>query len=97
MQDIQTRLRLLKRPSLLVSAARFGLDDYRRDTHLPRILDLPSAPRSAAALVALLSVEAEMNAWRKENAGHYRPAHHVEVLIAIMGEAQLLLATTPSA
>ena len=94
MLDIETRLATLKRPSLLARAAQFGVDDYRREVHLPRLLEVATLPRPAAALMALFSKEAEMEAWRKENAGLYRPARHVELLIAIMGEAQVMRATT---
>lgn len=93
MLDLETRLKTLRRPSLLARAARFGLDDYRREVHLPRLLDTPAAPRPGAALMALFSLEAQMEQWRKENAGLYRPARHVDLLIAIMGEAQMFRAT----
>ena len=93
MLDLDTRLKKLKRPALLARAARFGVDDYRRETMLPRLLGCQAVPRPAAALMALLSQEAEIEACRKENAGHYRPAHHVDLLIAIMAEAQVWRAT----
>ena len=93
MLDIETRLSSLKRPSLLARAARFGVDEYRRDLHLPRLLDGAIPRKPAAALMALFSKEAEIEAWRKESAGHYRPAHHVEILIAIMGEARVFRET----
>lgn len=38
MLDIQTRVAKLRRPELLIKAARFGLDDYVRNTHLKQIL-----------------------------------------------------------
>ena len=37
MLDIQSRLARLQRPKILINAARFGLDDYTRGTHLSRI------------------------------------------------------------
>ena len=94
MLDIETRLSQLKRPTLLARAARFGVDDYRREQHLPPLLEVEVPPRPAAALMDLFSREGEMEVWRKENAGHYRPAHHVSLLIAIMGEARVWRATT---
>lgn len=93
MLDLQTRIATLKRPALLARAARFGVDEYRREVHLRRILGTEHLPRHAAALVQLLDREAEHNAMRKGHDGHYRPARHVEILIAIMGEAQLMRAT----
>ena len=55
MIDLNTRLATLTRPRLLVNAARFGVDDYRREAHLPRLLETENLPRPAAALMALLS------------------------------------------
>ena len=96
MLDIQTRLATLKRPSLLTRAAQFGVDDYRREVHLRGLLNTDTMPRPAAAIMALLDCEAQMEAWRKEGSGHYRPARHVEVLIAILGETRLMRATAPT-
>lgn len=96
MLDIESRLKRLRRPALLARAARFGLDDYRREVHLPRLLDQETPPRPAAALMALFSAEAEMEDCRKHNAAHYRPSRHVALLIAIMGEARILRASYPS-
>lgn len=36
MQEALTRLRQLRRPRLLIRAARAGLPDYRREVHLGR-------------------------------------------------------------
>ncbi|MGJ8622367.1 MAG: DUF6477 family protein [Yoonia sp.] len=94
MLDLQTRIATLKRPALLARAARFGVDDYRRDIHLRPILKTERLPRHAAALMQLLELEAEQESTRKGRAGDYRPARHVAVLIAILGEAQLMRATS---
>ncbi|PJI91936.1 hypothetical protein BC777_0777 [Yoonia maricola] len=93
MLDLYTRIATLTRPVLLARAARFGVDDYRRSVHLRRILQSDTLPRHGAALVQLLDIEARMNELRVDDAADYRPAHHVEVLIAILGEAQLMRAT----
>lgn len=93
MLDLQTRIATLKRPALLARAAGFGVDDYRRETHLRRILDGDRLPRHAEAIIRLLDLEAEMNAMRKTRSGHYRPALHLELLIAILGEARLMRAS----
>ncbi len=93
MLDLQTRIAQLKRPQLLARAARFGVDDYRRSVHLRRILGTEQLPKHGAALMQLLDREAELDALRIARTGEYRPAQHVEVLIAILGEAQLMRAT----
>lgn len=92
MIDLMTRIRQLQRPALLARAARFGSDDYRRETQLPRLLKCESLPRPAAAIMALLELEAQVDANRIAKLAHYSPARHVELLIAIAGEARLLAA-----
>ena len=93
MLDIQTRIATLKRPSLLARAARFGVDEYRRDAHLRRLIVCESLPRHGQALIQLLDIEAELDQQRSARTGSYSPARHVDVLIAILGEAQLMRAT----
>ncbi|MDO6589560.1 hypothetical protein DS901_07215 [Loktanella sp. D2R18] len=93
MLDLDTRIAGLKRPTLLARAARFGVDDYRREVHLHRILGPGHLPRHAEAIMRLLDIEAGLNIQRVARDGHYRIAHHVEVLIAIAGEAKLMRAT----
>ncbi|MEJ8560699.1 DUF6477 family protein [Yoonia sp. GPGPB17] len=95
MLDLYTRIATLTRPTLLARAARFGVDDYRRTIHLRRILQTDTLPRHGQALLQLLDIEAELDGLRKDEAASYRPAHHVEVLIAILGEAHLMRATRP--
>lgn len=95
MLDLHTRIATLKRPSLLARAARFGLDDYRRSVHLCRLLQTERLPRHAEAIMRLLDIESEMETLRMNRSGDYRPARHVEVLIAIGGEAALMRALAP--
>ncbi len=95
MLDIQTRVNTLTRPRLLARAARFGVDDYRRAIHLPRLLQTGELPRHAEAIIRLLDIEAEMNTARETRSGNYSPARHVEALIAIAGEVRLMNDTAP--
>ncbi len=90
MQDILGRVESLKRPPLLVRAARFGLDDYNRAGQLPRLLRCLAAPRSGEAILRLLDLEADLEDLRQERAAEYSVARHVEVIIALMAEARLL-------
>lgn len=92
MFDINTRLKSLKRPRLLARSVRFGLDDYRRDVHLKRLLHCDSMPRPADAIMQLFDLEAEVNTLREEKSGAYSVARHVEILIALAGEAQMMQA-----
>lgn len=93
MTDLLTRLEQLRRPSLLIQAARIGMLDYDRDTALRRQLGWTRAPGSGAALSALMEIEDALNEQRRNGDAGYSPARHVEVMIAIMGEARLLRAS----
>lgn len=94
MLDILGLVRNLKRPGLLIRAARFGLDDYRRDRALPRILKTERAPRPGEALMLLMDVEGMLNEQRLRNEAAYRPSRHITVLTALMAEARVLSAVT---
>lgn len=88
MHDILGTLRALRRPPLLIRAARIGLQDYRREVHLRRLLRDGPLPQSATALIRLLETEAALDEERRLANSAYSPARHVEVLIAMMGEAR---------
>ncbi|MBV2361132.1 hypothetical protein KUH32_15315 [Thalassococcus sp. CAU 1522] len=90
MRDILGLLAHLRRPRLLIRAARIGAVNYRRDTHLHRLLGYSSLPRSGAALMRLIEVEADLDEKRRNDDAGYSVSRHVEVLMAMMGEAQLL-------
>ncbi len=92
MLDLLGLIATLNRPRLLVSAARFGVDDYHREAHLPRLLGHPAPPRNGEAIMHLLDMEAALDERRQANAADYSPARHVGVLTALLGEARLLRA-----
>ncbi|MCL3883645.1 DUF6477 family protein [Marivita sp. GX14005] len=92
MQDLLTTISKLRRPRLLIRAARIAAQDYRRDARLPRLLGYGMVPRSGPALIKLMEMEAEMNARRTGGDASYSVAEHVEILSAVMGETQLLRA-----
>jgi len=84
MSDLETRLACLKRPKMLVGAARRGLQFYRRDRDLPRIVK--STPNTSSALLAR---EEELEITRTAGRAGYSAAHHVAVLTALLAEATL--------
>lgn len=92
MQDLLTQLSHLRRPRLLVRAARIAAQDYRRDIRLPRLLGYGTTPRCGDALVRLMEIEAGLNEKRETGDASYSIAGHVEVLTALMGESQFLRA-----
>ncbi|MEM9707313.1 MAG: DUF6477 family protein [Pseudomonadota bacterium] len=88
MQNIHDRLATLRRPRLLISAARFALSDYNRTRELKRIFKaVPQGDGRALAL--LIDEEAHIEATRKAGDAAYSVARHVELLTAMMGEARL--------
>ena len=90
MQDIVSLVAKLRRPRLLTRAARHGLPHYRRGTHLSRLLQSPGPWRSGRAIMRLLELEAELDERRRLKDANYTPTRHVEVLIALLGEVELL-------
>ncbi len=90
MLDIHSLIRQLSRPRILVRAARFGVDDYRRDIELRQILGLEILPRSAEIVLKLLDHEAGLNARRLDKDAHYSIADHIQTLTAIMIEVRSL-------
>ena len=93
MQDILSMLNALKRPRLLMRAARIGSEDYRRSAHLPRLLGYGQLPRHGQALIRLIEIEADLNTLRLNDESTYSLLRHIDVLIAIVGESRILRAT----
>ncbi|WP_417588302.1 DUF6477 family protein [Pararhodobacter oceanensis] len=86
------------RPQLLLRTARIGTLDYARARDLRRILRAPVTPKPGAdCLAQLIELEEIHNARRlrpmHEVGSPWRAARHIEVLIALLAEAQLLTAT----
>jgi hypothetical protein len=88
MSDIRMMLANLRRPRLLMHAARFGLGDYRRERDLRRLIHSASTPDQTVP--HLLSVEEQLEATRLSGDASYSAARHIDVLIALLAEAQLL-------
>ena len=74
-----------RRPRLLMSAARFGLMDYRRERELPRLL----RGIGGDTLTALERLEAEAEDLRRAGDGRWSATRHVDLMIALMAERQL--------
>ncbi|MDR9483988.1 MAG: DUF6477 family protein [Sediminimonas sp.] len=93
MNDVLAHLDTLRRPRLLIRAARIGLQEYRRDLHLRRLLSCGGTWHSGKALHALIELEETLNLQRREGAAAYSACRHVDILIAMMAEARLLRST----
>ena len=88
MPDCRTLLNTLRRPRLLMRAARFGLGEYRRERDLRRYVAEAASPEQTVS--SLITVEAKLEATRLAGDAAYSVARHIEVLIALLAEAQLL-------
>ena len=86
MSDFRALLADLRRPRLLMHAARFGVADYRRERDLKRLISLPASPE--ATVGQLLSQENKLEQNRQRGDAAYSIARHIEVLIALLAESQ---------
>lgn len=88
MADFRKLLAEMRRPSLLMRAARHGLSDYQRGRWLKRLSLLETSPERT--LAQLFSFEEQLEATRLRGDASYSIAQHIDVLIALLGEASLL-------
>jgi hypothetical protein len=90
MTDLAAVLGALRRPKILIRAARVGMQDYRRDRDLKRLLRAPKGSAPQAAIGTLLAEEGRLEATRTSGEATYNLQRHVAVLTAILAEARLL-------
>lgn len=88
MSDFRTILSELRRPAILMRAARHGLSDYQRTRWLKRLAPGETSPERTVE--RLLSVEERLEETRRRGDAGYSIAQHIEVLIALLAEARLL-------
>ncbi len=91
MTDPFAALAPLRRPKLLIRAARAGLALYQPERDLPRVLrraGAGSADRPGARLEALLAAENRLETCRRAGDAAYRATAHVEVMTALLAEAE---------
>lgn len=89
MHSPMSRLATLSRPRLLVRAARFGITEFHRERSLRRIFRDEQVPPPGQAFEQLFVREAEMDEMRQVGEAGYSPARHVELLAALIHEAQI--------
>ena len=95
MQDLFGMLNTLSRPRLLIRAARIGARDYSRGRHLRRLLRCEALPRPGSALIQLLELERLQDDLRRAGDAGYSLTRHLDILIAMIGEARLLTPAEP--
>lgn len=90
MTDLLSIVAELKRPQLLIRAARAGLADYNRTRDLRRLMRTADAPAPERAVSALLAEEETLEETRRKGDAAYSFTRHIDVLIAMIAEARLL-------
>lgn len=79
----------LKRPKILINAARLGMADYDRDADLRFIAKTSQTPSHETALETLLTREGELEDNRKNAQESYSVHDHIRVLTALLAEVRL--------
>ena len=80
----------IRRPRILVKAAKIALDHYDRDTGLTRLLQLRNTPEPDVALARLTDTEDAMNEERLQGAATYSIERHIQILTALLAELCLV-------
>lgn len=76
----------LRRPRILVKAARCALSDYRRDAVLRRVLKTPCLPPDPQVFASLLALEDDMDQLRRDGDVTYSAKRHITLLTALIAE-----------
>jgi len=92
MSDLFSIYKKLRRSQILIRAARIGVLNYRRDRDIKRILRTTKAPAPKTGMVRLLTIERDLETDRRAGNTTYSITRHVEILAALIAEAQLLKA-----
>ena len=71
MTDLAAMLTALRRPKILIRAARAGVVDYRRERDLKRLLRRRKPPRPQQAIGSLLAEEHRLEATRAAGEATY--------------------------
>jgi Family of unknown function (DUF6477) len=88
MHDIISVLETIRRPRLLMQAAKHALAAYQRNRDLRRLIGVETSP--AQAVAKLISVEERVEQTRLSGEADYSPADHIELLAALIAEASRL-------
>ncbi|MFQ5438409.1 MAG: DUF6477 family protein [Paracoccaceae bacterium] len=87
MRDMSLVLNKIRRPRLLLSAARIGAANYHRNRDLRRLMRVENIPGKPAILARLVTMEVEFEAARKEKNTTYNISRHIEILAALIAES----------
>jgi Family of unknown function (DUF6477) len=90
MKTVLDQLAALRRPGLLMRAARHGALDYDRSRDLKRLMRRDVTPGPVEALTVVMEMEERAEAARQNADAGYSVARHIDLLVALVGEASLV-------
>ncbi|MEM6408062.1 MAG: DUF6477 family protein [Pseudomonadota bacterium] len=90
MSQLDGFLATLRRPRLLVRAARHGISDYNRKRDLTRLTGQNPSKSTRAIVEGLIAQEEQLEETRRSGDAAYRPSKHIELLVALIAECRLL-------
>jgi hypothetical protein len=88
MRDTFAILETIRRPRLLMQAARHGLAAYRRNRDLRRLIGAETSPLQA--ITQLIAEEGRAERTRLSGEADYSASRHIELLAALIAEASRL-------
>lgn len=88
MTNLAALLENLRRPKILIRAARSGVNGFRRERDLKRIFPTTRMDGGRNAIVPLMAEEQRLEECRVTGNATYSIQRHVIVLTAIMAEAR---------
>jgi hypothetical protein len=88
MTEFAAMLTDLRRPKILIRAARAGICDYRRDRDLKRLVRDGKGEAPRDAIQPLLAEEHRLEETRVGGGATYNIQRHVAVLTALLAEAR---------
>lgn len=89
MLDTHQILNNLRRPKILIRAARLGMAGYKREADLRFITRTTKTPQHEAAVETLLVRESELETNRTAGTAGYSVHEHIRVLTALLAEIRL--------
>jgi hypothetical protein len=78
------------RPRILIKTARIGLQWYRRERDLAKLINSANTPSPSRAVERLIETEGTLEEARKSGDVSYNVQRHISVLTALLAEARLL-------
>ena len=89
MSDVAAMLNTLRRPKILIRAARAGVIDYRRERDLKKLIRQQGGTCARKTIDTLLAEEHRLETTRTSGDGSYNLHRHITLLTAIIAEARM--------